>query len=140
LRDWNKTHEWIENKEYLDSPIQFNAPSVLSWQAYKWYNYKQEALNTYFRLIGNYVNTYIHKLPNDLRFYRPFFWIYDADRTDVLLIKFERHFYFFIFMVCVVSFLNLQIFRRCCCKKIIVLRKKRRDRVDRDTNAPKKDN
>ena len=78
------------------------------------------------------MNTYIHKLPYDLAFYRPFFWIYDADKSDILQIKFQRHFYFFCFMVVLVSFINLQIFRRFCCKKVTIIRKKVRERVDRD--------
>ena len=81
---YNETHEWIFNKTFLDSKIQFKAPSVMPWQYYKFYTFKEQMISTYFMLIGNYINRYIHNLPWEWKMRPPFYWLYDADRTDIL--------------------------------------------------------
>jgi hypothetical protein len=53
-------------------------------------------------------------------------WFVDVDNRDIFQKKFKRHFYTFIFLCLLVSFINLQIFRRFCCKKVIMIRKKKR--------------
>jgi len=82
-------------------------------------------------LIGNYVIKYAFKLPEYLALSSPVMYFIDIDNHDLFEYKFRRHFHGFIFLVLLVSFMNLQIFRRLCCKKIIVLRKKKR--VDKDS-------
>lgn len=80
----------------------------------------------YFSLIGNYVIKYCWKLPAPILKSAPFYFFLDVDNHDIFQKKFKRHFYGFIVFTLIVSFMNLQIFRRFCCKKVIVIRKKKR--------------
>jgi hypothetical protein len=127
----NEVVDWIMNGTFKESPLKYQAPRILPWQMFRAYMFKEQMVAKYFELIGNYLLKAIDKyVSKSVISSFPLSYVVDFDRSDIFQQKFRLHFNIFIAVCFLLSFINLQIFRRMCCKRIIVIRKKKR--IDKD--------
>jgi len=79
----------------------------MPWQQYRFAMFKDEMMAKYFHLIGNYMIKYVMKLPKSITESVIIqSWI-DTTGKDFFHVKFKRHFYGFIVLMIVMSFVNL---------------------------------
>ena len=96
--DFNSTQDWIVNKEYKNSPIQFEIPAVISGHKLTLSMILYNMQTKFYQLVSPTINKVLAAIPT-LNELPPISLIYDFDNNDYYLVKAERQFFCFVAVV-----------------------------------------
>ena len=99
---------WVLNGTFKNASYSFDAPKIMSWQRYRLSILHEALVASYFKLIGNWVIKYMNMYAHPIIYTSPpISYIMDSTGEDIFQRKFIAHFYTFIALCCLVSFINL---------------------------------